>query len=141
MLTLGRLVRAIVPWIAGISMTGLVIYCVSRIIRYWGSDSWTLTSGEVLSYDNPTYTGSSHFGPCFTQVRYSYTVDEREYSGAWLTPSLRNLEALNAFLEKELPVGKEVSVRYKPGRVGRSVMADAPELDPEPVVMKTDFNV
>jgi hypothetical protein len=78
---------------------------------------------------------------CFTQVRYSYLVDDHEYSGAWLTPTLRTLEALNEWLEKELPVGKEVNVRYKPGKPGRSVMVDGPELQPEPVVMKTDFNL
>jgi hypothetical protein len=38
-------------------------------------------------------------------------------------------------------MGKEVNVRYKPGKPGRSVMVDGPELQPEPVVMKTDFNV
>ena len=129
------------PWIAGATLTGLAIYCISRIIRFWGSDSWTLTSGKVVSYDKPTYMGSSRSGTCFTQVRYSYTVEDHEYSGTWLTPTLRNLEALNAFLEKELPVGKQVSVRYKQGRPGRSVMADAPEVQPEPVVMETDFNV
>jgi hypothetical protein len=80
-------------------------------------------------------------GTCFTQVRYSYLVDDQEYSGAWLTPTLRTLEALNEWLEKELPVGKEVNVRYKPGKPGRSVMVDGPELQPEPVVMNTDFNV
>jgi hypothetical protein len=51
------------------------------------------------------------------------------------------LEALNEWLKKELPVGKEVNVRYKPGKPGRSVMVDGPELQPESVVMKTDFNV
>ena len=80
-------------------------------------------------------------GTCFTQVRYSYSVDNREYSGSWLTPTLRNLEALNDWLEKELPVGKQVSVRYRPGKPGRSVMVDGPELQPEPVVLKTNFNM
>jgi len=47
----------------------------------------------------------------------------------------------NEFLAKELPAGKEVSVRYKPGNHGRSVLADCPELEPDPVVMKTNFNV
>jgi hypothetical protein len=65
-------------------------------------------------------------GMCFTQVRYSYEVDGRQYLGAWLTPYLRNLQALNEFLVKELPVGKEVNVRYKPRKPGRSVMADGP---------------
>jgi hypothetical protein len=85
--------------------------------------------------------GDARKGSCFSQVRYSYTVDDHEYSGAWLTPVFRNLEALNEFLAKELPVGKEVSVRYKPGNHGRSVLADCPELEPDPVVIKTNFNV
>ncbi len=68
-------------------------------------------------------------------------VDDHEYSGAWLTPTLETLGTLNEWLEKELPVGKDVSVRYKPGKPGRSLMVDGPELQPKPVVMKTDFNV
>ncbi|HET6181938.1 MAG TPA: DUF3592 domain-containing protein [Candidatus Sulfotelmatobacter sp.] len=135
------MVTKVVPWIMGITLTSLVIYWISRVIRYGGSDSWTLTSGKIERYDKPTYMGDTRKGSCFTQARYSYTVDGGEYSGTWLTPVLRNLEALNEFLEKELPVGKEVSVRYKPGKPGRSVLADGPELEPEPMVMKTDFNV
>ncbi|HET7206892.1 MAG TPA: DUF3592 domain-containing protein [Terriglobales bacterium] len=140
MLTAGHIVAKVVPWITGITLTGLVIYWITRVIHYWGSDSWTLTSGKVDKYDSPTYM-NTRSGSCFTQVRYSYTVDDHDYSGAWLTPALRNLEALNQFLERELPVGKQVQVRYKPGKPGRSVLADGPELEPEPVVMKTDFNV
>lgn len=139
MRTLGHLITAFVPWIAGITFTGLVIYWISRIVRYRNSDAWTLTSGRVENYDKPTHM-NAHAGSCFTQVRYSYSVENTEYSGTWLTPTLRNLEALNAFLEKELPLGKTVSVRYKPGKPGRSVMLDGPEVEPEAVVMKTDFN-
>ena len=140
MLTAGHFVAKLVPWIMGIILTGLVIYWISRVIRYWGSDSWTLTSGKVERYDKPTYMSDTCKGTCFTQVRYSYSVDEVEYSGSWLTPTLRNLEALNEWLEKELPVGKQVNVRYKPGKPERSVMVDSPELQPEPLVLKTDFN-
>jgi hypothetical protein len=141
MLTAGHIVTKVVPWITGITLTGLVIYWISRIIRFWGSDSWTLTSGKVERYDRPTYMSGTRKGTCFTQVGYSYLVDDHEYLGARLTPTLRTLEALNEWLEKELPVGKEVIVHYKPGKPGRSVMVDGPELQPEPVVMKTDFNV
>lgn len=130
----------VVPWIAATTLTGLLIYCISRIIRYWGSDSWTITSGKVVNYDRPTYVNTAR-GTCFTQVRYSYAVDDHDYTGAWLSPALRNVQALNEFLQQELPVGKEVHVRYKPGKPFRSVMVDGPELQPEPVVMKTDFNV
>ena len=141
MLNAGHIVAKVVPWISGIAFTGLVIYWISRIIRYSGRNSWTLTSGKVESYDHPTYMNHTAQGTCFTQVRYGYLVDEHMYSGVWLTPTLRNVTALNEWLESELPVGKEVSVRYKPGKPGRSVMVDGPELQPEPVVMKTDFNV
>ena len=37
--------------------------------------------------------------------------------------------------------GKQVSIRYKPGKPERSVMVDGPELQPEPVILKTDLNV
>jgi hypothetical protein len=50
----------------------------------------------------------------------------------WLTPILRNLAALNQFLATELPVGKSVDVRYKPGDPGRSVLAEPPA----PALMK-----
>jgi hypothetical protein len=141
MLTAGHIVGKVVPWIAGITLTCLVIYWISRIFRYWGSNSWTLTAGKVERYDRPTYMNNVRTGTCFTQVRYKYSVGDHEYSGSWLTPTLRNLTALNEWLAKELPVGKEVSVRYKPGMPDRSVMVDGPELQPQPVVMETDFNV
>lgn len=141
MLTAGHIVAMLVPWVVGVTLTCLVIYWISRIIRYWRSDSWTLTSGKVKSYDKPTYMGDTRKGTCFTQVRYSYSVNDREYSGAWLTPTLRNVVALEEWLAKELPVGKEVSVRYDPRKPARSVLADGPQLQPEPVVMETDFNV
>ena len=105
--TLAKFVLKFVPWIAGITFTSLVIYWISRVVRYRGSDSWTLTRGKVETYDKPTYMSDTRKGPCFTQVRYSYLVDEHEYSGACLTPTLRNLESLNAWLGKELPVGKK----------------------------------
>jgi len=91
MLTAGHIVTKVVPWITGITLTGLVIYWISRIIRYWGSDSWTLTSGKVERYDRPTYMSDTRKGMCFTQVRYSYLVDDHEYLGARLTPTLRTL--------------------------------------------------
>src|SRR6185312_4354096 len=141
MTTVWHIVAKLVPWIGGITLIGLVIYSVSRVMRYWGSDSWTLTSGTVESYDKPTYMSDSTKGTCFAQVRYSYSVDDLEYSGSWLTPTLRNLEALNGWLEAELPVGKQVSIRYNPGTPERSVMVDGPELQPDPVVLKTNFNV
>jgi hypothetical protein len=139
--TAGHIIAKFVPWITGITLTGLVIYWMSRVIRYWGSDSWVLTSGKVERYDKPRYMSDTRKGMCFTLVRYGYSIDDREYSGSWLTPTLRNLEALNGWLEKELPIGKQVTVRYKPGKPGRSVMVNGPELQPEPLVLKTDFNV
>ena len=36
MLTAGHIVTKVVPWIMGITLTGLVIYWISRIIRYLG---------------------------------------------------------------------------------------------------------
>ena len=50
MTTVWHIVAKVVPWIGGITLIGLVIYSVSRVMRYWGSDSWTLTSGTVESY-------------------------------------------------------------------------------------------
>lgn len=141
MLMAGHIVSKVVPWIAGITFTCLVIYWISRIFRYWGSNSWTLTVGKVERYDTPTYMNNTRKGTCFTQVRYSYSVSDSEYSGAWLTPTLRNVVALEEWLAKELPVGKEVSVRYNPRKPARSVLADGPGLQPEPVVMETNLNV
>ena len=122
----------------GISLTGFVIYCLIMLIKYWDSDSWTLTSGKVERYDKPTYM-DNRAGMCFTQVRYRYEVDGREYSGAWLTPYLRNLQALNDFLTKELPVGKDVNVRYKPRKPGRSVMTDGPVPEREDALIQLNL--
>jgi hypothetical protein len=51
--TVGHMLTKVVPWIAGITSTGLAIYWISTIIRYWDTDSWTLTSGKVVDYDRP----------------------------------------------------------------------------------------
>ena len=107
-----------------INFTCLVIHSISRLFKYWGSNSWTLTVGKLEEYDTPTYMNNMGKGTCFTQVRYSYSVNDRKYSGAWLTPTLRNAVALEEWLAKELRVGKEVSLRYNPRKPGRSVLAD-----------------
>jgi hypothetical protein len=76
---------------------------------------------------------------CYTTVKYSYSVDDHDYSGAWMTPFLRNLTALNEFLAAELPIGKTVDVRYNPRKANRSVLDDSPTVPPPEIVMKTDF--
>ena len=83
----------------------------------------------VESYDKPTYMSASTKGTCFTQVGDNHPVDDLEYSGSWLTPTLRNLEALNGWLKAELPVGKQVSIATTPER---SVMVVGPEPQPDP---------
>jgi hypothetical protein len=45
-------------------------------------------------------------------------------------------QPINSGLASQFPT----HVRYKPGKPGRSVMVDGPVLEPEPIVMKTDFN-
>jgi hypothetical protein len=80
-------------------------------------------------------------GVCFTSVRYSYSVGACDYRGGWLTPQLRNEAALTEFLEKEMPVGKSVEVRYKPDAPNRSELANPPELTSEHVVQQTKFSL
>jgi hypothetical protein len=116
----------------------IVTYCIVMFIRYRGSDSWTIVAGKIESYDNPTYDDGS-MSVCFTTIRYSYSVDDHQYRGGWMTPFVRNLPALNEFLAAELPIGKIVDVRYNPGKTQRSVLADPPSLPPSEIVMKTDF--
>jgi hypothetical protein len=132
------MITTFVHWVLLLGTTAIVIYCVTMFIRYRRSDSWTLVAGKVESYDKPTYDDGS-MSVCFTTVRYSYSVDEHQYSGGWMTPFLRNLPALNEFLAAELPIGKIVDVRYSPGKTRRSVLADPPSLPPSEIVMKTDF--
>lgn len=125
-------------WVILVTIGGIAIYCATMFVRYHGSRSWSLTSGKIESYDKVTYVNTAA-GTCFTNVRYSYSVDDDYYSGVWFTPILRNLAALNQFLAAKLPVGKSVDVRYKPG-AGRSVLAEPPAPAPDEVVMKTNFS-
>jgi hypothetical protein len=117
---------------------GIMIYCIVMCVRYRGSGSWTLVSGKVESYGKPTYDDGS-MSVCYTTVQYSYSVENSNYSGAWTTPFLRNLAALNEFLAAELPLGKIVDVRYNPNKPNRSVLDDPPLLPAPEIVMKTDF--
>ena len=117
----------------------IVGYCIVMLVRYRGSGSWPVTSGRVESYDRPTYMNARR-GVCFTSVRYSYSVGASDYRGGWLTPQLRNEAALTEFLEKEMPVGKSVEVRYKPEAPNRSELANPPELTSRDVVQQTKFS-
>ena len=114
-------------------------YCALMIVRYRGAASWPITQGNIKSYDRPSYMGGGR-GVCFTSVRYSYSVSACDYAGAWLTPQLRNEAALKEFLEKELPVGKAVEVKYKPNAPHRSELANPPEIPAEEIVQQTKFS-
>ena len=128
----------VVRWIIAGGTAVIATYCIVMFLRYRGSDSWALVTGKVKSYDKPTY-GHGGRSACYTTVRYNYSVDDHEYSGGWMTPFVRDLPALNEFLAAELPIGKFVDVRYKPGKTNRSVLADPPSLPASEIVMKTDF--
>jgi Protein of unknown function (DUF3592) len=125
--------------ISALGAAGIVAYCVAVVVRYRGSSSWPITSGRIESYDGPTYMNTGA-GVCFASVRYSYSVGACDYRGSWLSPQLRSQAALNDFLEKELPVGKLVEVRYKPTAPGRSELANPPELVPEEIIQQTKFS-
>jgi hypothetical protein len=127
-----------VHWVLLLGTIGIVIYCIVMFVRYRGSGSWTLVSGKVESYGKPTYDDGS-MSVCYTIVKYRYSVEDCDYSGAWITPFLRNLTALNDFLATELPVGKAVDVRFNPKKPNRSVLDDPPSVPPPEIVMKTDF--
>ena len=124
--------------LAGIA--AIVGYCVVIVVRYRGSGSWPITSGRIESYDRPSYMGDSSSGACFTSVRYSYSVGACDYRGSWLSPQLRNQGAMKEFLEKELPVGKSVEVRYKPSAPKRSELANPPEVAPDEIIQQTKFS-
>jgi hypothetical protein len=132
------MITIFVHWALLLGTIGIAIYCMVMFIRYVGSDSWTLVEAKIERYDQPTYVDGS-MSVCYTTVRYSYSVDEHQYSGGWMTPFVRTLPALNEFLAAELPIGKIVDVRYKPGKTDRSVLADPPSLPASEIVMKTDF--
>jgi Protein of unknown function (DUF3592) len=133
-----RMITIFVRWVLFLGTTGIVIYCITMFIRYRGSDSWIPVSGKVEGYGKPTFDDGS-MSVCYTTVKYSYSVDDRDYSGAWMTPFLRNLTALNEFLAAELPIGKTIDVRYNPRKANRSVLDDPPSVPPPEIVMKTDF--
>jgi hypothetical protein len=134
-----RMITTLVHWVLLLGTVSIAIYCIVMFVRYRGSGSWTLVSGKVEGYGKPTYDDGS-MSVCYTTVKYSYLVEDRDYSGAWMTPFLRNLTALNEFLAAELPVGKAVDVRYNPNKPNRSVLDDPPSVPAPEIVMKTDFN-
>jgi hypothetical protein len=119
---------------------GIVGYWIVMLVRYRGSGSWPITSGRIESYDRASYMGDSSSGVCFTSVRYRFSVGACDYRGSWLSPQLRNDAALKEFLEKELPVGKSVEVRYKPSAPKRSELANPPEVAPEESLQQTKFS-
>lgn len=128
-----------VTWIIIIGTCTILVYCIVMAFRYWGNNSWNLVSGTVESYDKPTYVDSS-INLCFTSVRYSYQVNDEYYSGAWLTPILPSLSALNEFLANSIPIGKVVDIHYKPGKPDRSVLAAPPAAPIKELITQTHFS-
>src|SRR5438094_86547 len=99
------MLSSVVSWVVLAGSAVIVTYCITMFVRYRGSDSWSVVPGKVEGYDKVTYVKTAA-GTCFTNIRYSYSVDDEYYSGAWLSPTLRNLTALNEFLAAQLPIGK-----------------------------------
>ena len=59
-------------WVILVTIAGIAIYCTTMFVRYRGSDSWSVTSGKIESYDKVTYV-STAAGTCFTNVKYSFS--------------------------------------------------------------------
>lgn len=114
-----------VTWIAVTVAFFVAMYFVVRLVRYGRSANWPETAARVESYGRYRHlddNGASSLS--FVDVAYSYSVKDSFYSGQFLSPTLRNDAALTAFLEKTLPIGKSVTVRYNPKHPERSILSD-----------------
>ena len=83
----------------------MLAYFLPMYIRAKSSTRWPMTTGEIISMEKHTRTGSSG---SYYEMRFSYTVDGKPYTAA---------DAGRGIL-----VGKRVDVYYKPDSPGTAVL-------------------
>jgi hypothetical protein len=116
-------------WIVGGATVVGVFYTAIMIFRYRGSDRWPASDGKIESRIEVRSAGNH--GLYYGVLSYSYQVADEYYSGEWMTPSFAKRSDVSEFVEKQMPKGTKVTVKYDPRHPDRSVLeVDVAMTDP-----------
>lgn len=114
------LIAGMIILAVGIGLTGINAY---DIYRGAASNSWPSVKGTVQSSKVKRINRARKSDRFETDIRYTYQVDGRTYSGTRIKFGERmstRMEAESAFAR--YPRGSEVDVFYKPGAPGEAVL-------------------
>jgi Protein of unknown function (DUF3592) len=107
-------------WMLCAAVVAGVIYTLIMAFRYPGSEAWPATDGLIENMIEIRTVGNH--GPYYGVLSYSYEVADEYYSGEWSTPTFRKRSEVSEFVEKRIPKGTKVTVKYDPAHPDRSVL-------------------
>jgi hypothetical protein len=107
-------------WILGGAVAGGIVYTVIMVVRYRHSPTWPAADGKIESLIEVRSAGNH--GPYYGVLSYSYQVADEYYSGEWMTPWFPKRSDVSEFVEKQMPKGTKVTVKYDPRHPDRSVL-------------------
>jgi hypothetical protein len=107
-------------WILGAAVVLGVIYTVIMVRRYRHSDVWPTAEGLIEALIEIRSVGNH--GPYYGVLSYSYEVADEYYSGEWTTPTFAKRPDVSEFVEKQMPKGTKVLVKYDPAHPERNLL-------------------
>lgn len=107
-------------WVLGGAVAGGIVYTVIMVVRYRDSPTWPAADGKIESLIEVRSAGNH--GPYYGVLSYSYPVADEYYSGEWMTPSFAKRSDVSELVEKQMPKGTKVTVKYDPRHPDRSVL-------------------
>ena len=107
-------------WILGAAVVLGFVYTVIMVRRYRHSDVWPAADGLIEALIEIRTVGNH--GLYYGVLSYSYEVADEYYSGEWSTPTFRKRSEVSEFVEKRIPKGTKVTVKYDSAHPERSVL-------------------
>ena len=103
----------------GGAISAVTIY---DVWRGWRTKQWSTTTARILDV-TPRYH-KARLGSYLPGVRYQYTVDGQDFVGARFRFGARTFRSEGSARKAvgDIPVGKELPIRYDPQRPSNSVL-------------------
>jgi hypothetical protein len=97
-----------------LALLALASYVFGRGFRKWRERTWTSTTATIASHTVETYTPAENPDYHCAEVKYSFVVNEKLYSGT-ISKKISN-EAHAEEVFRRYPIGSLISIRYYPRR-------------------------